>query len=302
MKENEFNKTVMELPIGDSMKLNEREEIVITHDGFDQMIDIAMSDVEGKKYITSNGLCEILDIEHKKIVKRYIEPNLFDYVTTTTNRGGAQLGPSSKHTQLMRSVVEKDWFIKSTYVGDNNKTLTNYKISMDGFMYLMINMPRPRDEGKAQMRTYLSAKIVQRYRHLQRLLAKNFQSYLLDVREFGKNSRKHLTDSIKFKIQDTNGEEKELGGIYSFITYLIYRFLFIPKDEHKEGRDRFEEDVIIAILLSESVIASWISSLKMDCKKFDLKFIKDKRYEIQDALSRSLNMVDIKAMVQKNFN
>jgi len=183
----------------------------------------------------------------------------------------------------------KEMFIKSTYKDKRGKTQPQYLISSKGFMFILGQLPNGLKKGVNSLRAFIQMKIIDRFDHYRLLLSINFQDYIKDVRAYGKLSRKLLTKSIKDMLE-THGNPNNMGNVYKHITTEVYRFLQIPIQLQKDGRDEMNDETLNLIQMCETILASWIITLKMKDNKFDIMFLRKNHYELDGQLKQHLNM------------
>jgi len=277
---------------GTSFEFDKDRKLHIYHNGMDELIDRVLNDVNGEIYISSRGVANLMDIEHKKIIGRYI-PQVI------SERDGAYVGPVSnteeRDTLHVEGVSNVPWFIETTYVGNNNENRKEFLISSVAFLYLCMVLPNGKKKHVNEMRRQVMLQVVERFVHYRSLLAINFQDYVNDIRELGKVSRNLLTKSIQLMLRNQFGKEgeKEFGRIYALTTKLIYDTILIPRQFHNGCKDKFNNDTLFLIHTSETIVASFISSMDMNGEKFNLETLRSQSNGIKIQILKHLSEKNI---------
>ena len=151
---------------GTTIHFDSKNEYHINHDGYDELIDKVMNDVNGEMFITSRGVADLMDLEHHNLLKKYLEPMLKD------NYGrGEQLLPNDKLNELR--IDFKQMFVESVYVGRNNAQTKQYVISPIGFQFIINSLPKSRRSGVNELRAYVSLRIIKRFEEYRQLTINN---------------------------------------------------------------------------------------------------------------------------------
>jgi len=284
---------------GTSIEFDKNKELHIYADNGLAMIDRVLGDVEGKIYISSNDVASFMEVMHKNLMADGIqvvieELELIEYESGVYGRLREDLIGRLVHQPSSDNDQYRPWFIKSSYLNQQNKSQPCYLISSDAIMFLNTTMPRARNnKAKHKHRQNMSLRIIDRMRHYQSLLQMSFHNYIGDIREHGKLARRNLTNSIKWKIMESSNknnremskqEQKEIGKVYAFFTSSIYQTIGLPERFHKGMRDKLSNDILFIISTSENIIASYLSMLDLGDKELNVAMMRRNKNKLSKGL------------------
>lgn len=119
-----------------------------------------------------------------------------------------------EHRAVLRSIRElqsvqncADWFYKTTYTDDKNRTYPMYLMNRDGFSILVMGFT-----GEKAMQWKI--KYIKAFNKMEKALNKQNA-----IREAGKIARRNLTDTIRDEIPDSPHK----NFVYSNFTDLVYK-------------------------------------------------------------------------------
>lgn len=119
-----------------------------------------------------------------------------------------------EHRAVLRSIRElqsvqncADWFYKTTYTDDKNRTYPMYLMNLDGFSILVMGFT-----GEKAMQWKI--KYIKAFNKMEKALNKQNA-----IREAGKIARRNLTDTIRDEIPDSPHK----NFVYSNFTDLVYK-------------------------------------------------------------------------------
>lgn len=216
------------------------------------LVEIVGKRYEEKLLTTSRKIAESFEKEHKEVI-RAIE-------------GQVDAEGKTKHLGLVTQISQRgdiplsDYFIKTSYIGENNREYTEYLITRDGFSLLAMGF---NGEKALQWKLkYIDAFNKMEY-ELKRIHTERQQWQI--ERDKGVVIRHILTDTIKMKI--TESPNKRFA--YPNYTNLIYRNLFGKTAKELENdygvkakenlRDFFTGDDLAKVQSMEMLVSSLIN-------------------------------------------
>lgn len=216
------------------------------------LVEIVGKRYEEKLLTTSRKIAESFEKEHKEVI-RAIE-------------GQVDAEGKTKHLGLVTQISQRgdiplsDYFIKTSYIGENNREYTEYLITRDGFSLLAMGFT---GEKALQWKIKYIEAFNQMEIELKRLYTERQQWQI--ERDKGVVIRHILTDTIKMKI--TESPNKRFA--YPNYTNLIYRNLFGKTAKELENdygvkakenlRDFFTGDDLAKVQNMEMLVSSLIN-------------------------------------------
>lgn len=216
------------------------------------LVEIVGKRYEEKLLTTSRKIAESFEKEHKEVI-RAIE-------------GQVDAEGKTKHLGLVTQISQRgdiplsDYFIKTSYIGENNREYTEYLITRDGFSLLAMGF-----NGEKALQWKL--KYIDAFNKMESELKRihtERQQWQIE-RDKGVVIRHILTDTIKMKI--TESPNKRFA--YPNYTNLIYRNLFGKTAKELENdygvkakenlRDFFTGDDLAKVQSMEMLVSSLIN-------------------------------------------
>ena len=216
------------------------------------LVEIVGKRYEEKTLTTSRKIAKSFEKEHKEVIR--------------TIEGQVDAEGKVKHLGLAAQISQRgdiplsDYFIKTSYVGANNREYTEYLVTRDGFSLLAMGFSG--EKALCWKIKYINA-FNKMEADLKRILTERQQWQI--ERDKGVVIRHILTDTIKMKVNDS--PHKKFA--YPNYTNLIYRNLFgktakeLEKDygvKAKENlRDFFTGEDLEKIQEMEMLVSSLIN-------------------------------------------
>ena len=216
------------------------------------LVEIVGKRYEEKLLTTSRKIAESFEKEHKEVIR--------------TIEGQVDAEGKTKHLGLVTQISQRgdiplsDYFIKTSYIGENNREYTEYLITRDGFSLLAMGF-----NGEKALQWKL--KYIDAFNKMESELKRihtERQQWQIE-RDKGVVIRHILTDTIKMKI--TESQNKRFA--YPNYTNLIYRNLFGETAKELESdygvkakenlRDFFTGDDLAKVQNMEMLVSSLIN-------------------------------------------
>lgn len=182
-----------------------------------------------KMYTTSNIVSEEFGIMHKHILEKI-----------------------QSFTDEISAMKFNEMYREFDYTNERNRTYKSYKVSRDGYMFLVMNISTKKANNKKLM-------FIDAFNAMEKIILNQTNTEWLTSREQGKAIRKTETDTIKeFTKYATLQGSKSAQFYYKHYTNATYKALSLL--EHKKPKTRETLDLLQLhqLLLAEDIVTKVI--------------------------------------------